>query len=248
MAALLPVTGARAADIAILSGDDSPPKMYLQDGQKRGILVEILEYAGRQMPHDTLHVDLYPWARAYMQSSAGQGGIIGLSWTPRRDELFDYSTPVFVDEVVIVVRKGHAFPYRTLEDLRGKTVGMLRGASFGEAFDQARADGVFTIEDDGGAHNRLSKLVAGRIDCALFNVGKAGFEETLRLQKIPRALRTTLAVLPVPLRRDPNYLAFPKSMQMEGWLMDFNRVIRQGYARGDIQKIISRNLNPDSDR
>lgn len=238
----LVVGGACADDIAIFSGDGSPPKMYLQDGQSKGILVDIMSYADEKMPLHRLQVGLYPWARAYLQSSAGRGGIMGLSWSQRRDDLFDYSAPLFIDEVVIVVRKDQVFPFKTLSDLKGKRVGMVRGASFGEDFQRALDANLFKVDGDSGAQQRLSKLMLGRIDCALFNVGKAGFEEALRLNQMLIPLKDQLVVLQVPLRRDPNYLAFPKEMNMKGWLVEFNQVIRQGYASGDIQKIVARNL------
>jgi polar amino acid transport system substrate-binding protein len=238
-------THAAAPPIPVFSGDGSPPKMFVHEGQQRGVLIDILRYADRRMPQDRFDLMLYPWARAYMASVSGQGGLLGISWTWRRDELFDYSEPIFTDEVVIVVRKGQEFNYQGLSDLQGKTLGTVRDASFGSAFDRAHQDGVFSIEGDNGARNRLSKLEAGRIDCALFNVGKAGFQETLRIHKVPKSQWKNYVVLPVPLRRDPNYLAFPKSMRMGEWLKGFNAVIKQGYARGDIQKIIERNLRTE---
>ncbi|MDZ7918919.1 ABC transporter substrate-binding protein [Rhodoferax sp.] len=239
---LLLGAGAGAADIAVFSGDGSPPKMYVQEGKNRGILIDILQYADQHLHNDSLQLALYPWARAYLQASSGDGGIVGLSWTRRREELFDYSDPLFFDEVAVVVRKGNEFPFRTLSDLRGKRVGIVRDASYGEAFEKARDAGVFVVDGDNGASNRLHKLMAGRIDCALFNVGKAGFEETLRIHKDFLPFKNTLVVLPVPLRSDPNFLAFPKSMHMKPWLVTFNQVIKKGYARGDIPKIIAQNL------
>lgn len=233
---------AMAADIAVFSGDGSPPKMYVQEGKNRGILIDILHYAEQQLQEDRLRLALYPWARAYLQASSGDGGIVGLSWTRRRDDLFDYSDPLFFDEVVIVVRRGNEFPFKTLSDLQGKRVGVVRGASYGEAFEKAQNNGLFVADGDNGAHNRLQKLVAGRIDCALFNVGRAGFEETLRIHKEFMPFKDVLVVLPVPLRSDPNFLAFPKSMQMKAWLEKFNQIIKKGYARGDIPKIIAGNL------
>jgi polar amino acid transport system substrate-binding protein len=233
---------AAAAEVPVFSGDGSPPKMYVHQGQERGILIDILRYAERQLQGERLHLALYPWARAYMQASSGDGGILGLSWTQRRDEIFDYSEPLFFDEVVVVVRRGSEFPFRTLSDLRGKRVGLVRDASYGEAFERAQDAKLFVVDGDNGAQQRLQKLVAGRIDCALFNVGKAGFEETLRIHKEFMPYKDSLVVLPIALRSDPNFLAFPKSMQMKPWLAKFNQVIKRGYARGDIPKLIAQNL------
>jgi ABC-type amino acid transport substrate-binding protein len=231
-----------AADLTIFGGDGSPPKMYRKDDANRGILVDILEYANRHMPKDQLQIELYPWARAYQQALTGRGGVVGLSWTHRRDDLFDYSIPLFFDEVVVVVRKGHSFAFKSLGDLKGKRVGMVRGASFGEEFDKALEANLFIVDGDSGAQSRLNKLVQGRIDCGLFNVGRVGFEEAMRVNKLFASFKDLLVVLPVPLRRDPNYLAFPKEMHMAKWLVQFNEIVKNGYAQGDIQKIVVQNL------
>lgn len=229
-------------EITVYGGDSSPPKMYQQDGKNRGFLVDVIQYASQEMPGSELHVELYPWARAYRHATSGVGGIVGLSWTQERSLLFDYSEPVYIDEVVIVVRKDKPFAFKEMPDLQGKRIGIGRGGSYGEAFEKARETGLFVIDADNGATDRLNKLMLGRIDCALFNAGKAGFEELLRNHKDAAVLRDTLTVLPVRLRSDPNYLAFPKSMLMKGWLGEFNQVIKRGYTRGDIPKIIAANL------
>jgi len=242
LSGLLLVSAAWSMDLTIFGGDSSHPKMYLQDGKNRGILIDILQYADQELREDTLRIELFPWARAYRYASSGVGGIVGLSWTQERSALFDYSDPVYVDDVVIVVRKDKQFSFKELADLQGKRVGLGRGGSYGEAFEQAREAGLFVVDGDGGAIDRVNKLVLGRLDCALFNAGKAGFEELLRSNKMLEKLRDTLVVLPVPLRSDPNFLAFPKSMNMRPWLAEFNLIIKRGYTRGDIPKIIAQNL------
>lgn len=237
------VTSAWSADITVFGSDSTLPKMFQQERQSRGILVDILKYADHALQDDrNVMVKLYPWARAYRYASAGAGGIVGLSWTQERTELFDFSDPLYVDDVVIVVLKGYEFNFKELADLQGLRVGMGRGDSYGDDFEKARSTGLFATEEDNSVANRLTKLVMGRIDCALFNAGKAGFEELLRHHQIPQAMREVLVVLPVPLRSDPNFLAFPKSMQMKRWLAEFNQVIKRGYASGEIPKIIAQNL------
>lgn len=232
-----------SADITVFGSDSMLPKMFLQEGQSRGILIDILKYADEALADSSnVKVALYPWLRAYRYAAAGVGGIVGLSWSQERTKTFDFSEPLYVDDVVIVVLKGYEFPYKELADLQDKRVGLGRGDSYGEAFEKARADGTFTTEEDNSVANRLTKLILGRVDCALFNAGKEGFEELLRHHQIPAAVRDVLVVLPVPLRSEPNFLAFPKTMQMKTWLAEFNQVIKRGYASGDIPKIIAQNL------
>ena len=45
-------------------------------------------------------------------------------------------------------------------------------------------------------------------------------------------------ILPMPFYRDPNYLGFLKTMNMQGFLQEFNKVLEIGYESGEIQKII----------
>ena len=91
----------------------------MQDGRPRGILIDILKYADQELREDSFRVELYPWARAYRYASGGIGGIVGLSWTQERAALFDYSDPVYVDDVVIVVHKGKEFSFK---DMTGQEI------------------------------------------------------------------------------------------------------------------------------
>lgn len=59
--------------IPVFSGDGSPPKMFVHEGEQRGVLIDILNYADKQMPQYRFELSLYPWARAYMASASGQG-------------------------------------------------------------------------------------------------------------------------------------------------------------------------------
>nr|WP_315464767.1 hypothetical protein [uncultured Rhodoferax sp.] len=70
---------ATAPPIAIYSGDGSPPKMFVHEGRQRGVLIDIMNYAAQQMPQHRFELNLYPWARAYMASVSGQGGLLGIS-------------------------------------------------------------------------------------------------------------------------------------------------------------------------
>ena len=41
---------------------------------------------------------------------------------------------MYYDEILLVVLKGKEFTFNTMEDLRGKTIGCLRGASYGDEY------------------------------------------------------------------------------------------------------------------
>lgn len=228
-----------ADEILIVGNNYSPPKIYAEGDQAQGMLVDILRYADAAMPGHRLNLHLYPWARAYKMAESGQAGVIGLSWTTDRQQVFDYSEPLFYDEVVVVVRHDDKLIFNRIEDLKGRRIGLGVGGSFGDEFEQARRQGVFQVDEDNGPVSRLKKLLASRIDAALINPGNAGLQRAIALDPELSRRAAEFQVLAQPLKRDANYLGFHKRLGMGDFLAEFNRHIRRGYANGDIPRLLA---------
>lgn len=229
-----------ADEILIVGNNYSIPKIYAEGDQPQGMLVDILRYAAAAMPEHQLNLHLYPWIRAYKMAESGQAGIIGLSWTTERQQLFDYSEPLFYDEVVVVVRHDDNLIFSRIEDLKGRRIGLGAGGSFGDEFEQARRQGVFQVDEDNGPVSRLKKLLAKRIDVALINPGTAGLRRAIALDPELSRRAAEFQVLAQPLKRDANYLGFHKRLEMGDFLAKFNQHIRRGYANGDIPRLLAR--------
>lgn len=235
---MLTGTWASAREIVILGNDYKIPKIYLEDGTAKGILIDIARYIDQQMEDYTFTFQLYPWARAYHQAVAGEGGIIGLSKTPERLTIFDYSDVIYYDDVLIVVKRGREFPFETITDLKGKVVGIGREGTFGGEFEEARQSGLFIVKEDDGPVMRLRKLLRNRIDCALISPGIYAFHQTIAQNEELQQHKDDLVVLPKPLTRDPNYLGFAKTLNMQPFLEKFNAILNRGYENGEIPQII----------
>lgn len=248
LASLLASACAWAADVLIFGSDYSIPKAYVQNGENKGVLIDILKYVGERLPHHQFTIKLAPWSRAYKNAVAGAGGIVGISKTAEREVLFDYSEPLYTDTVMIVVLAGKAFDFKTLADLNGKTIGIGRRGSYGDDFDSAHKAGQFRLEEDNGPANRLRKLLAGRMDGGLFNGGVAGFRQVLQDDAELYAQRGKFEVLPVPLKTDPNYLAFSKELHQQDLLNEVNKVLRLGHANGDLARITNQSLGKATSR
>lgn len=223
-------------EIIIFGNEHKPPKYYLENGSPKGILVDILRYIDQETEH-TLVIKLYPWKRAYIMAKAGQGGIIGLSKTAERLALFDYSDVVYYDELLLVVMKGREFPFESIDDLAGKTLGVRRGSSYGDEFERGKRD-IFKVDEDANAFQRLKKLLVGRIDVALIGPGRVGLSRVLRDDSELYQHRNEFVVLEKPLGRDPNYLGFMKNLKMEAFLQEFNQILKKGNENGTIQRIM----------
>jgi len=191
--------------LLVLISAQTAPKTYLDNGRPAGYLVEITTEVLHRAGY-VAEIEALPWARAIAQAEAGDGLVTGFSRTPERDRLFNYSNVVYDDRVVLVTRRAADFPFNSLADLAGHSVGIQRGSSFGPALD-AVLDQFHVVRDNGHCE-RIKMLGAGRIDAAivsggvaavLFNAATAGIDPH------------DLVIHRVPVVVDPNYIAIAKS-------------------------------------
>jgi polar amino acid transport system substrate-binding protein len=207
----------------LVYGDDANlPMMYLENGKAKGILPDVFACISKNTG-DKYELILVPWQRALQEAMHSKGGITNFSFTKERAIIYDFSEPIYNDDLHLVVLKGHEFNFKNIGDLKGKMVGGLAGASFGDKVDQAIANGVIVIDRDPHQLSRIRKLLRGRIDVAIINL--AAFELLFTSNSELGADRSKFVVLPNPLVRDPLYLAFLKSMNMKPILARFNNAL-----------------------
>ncbi len=227
------------AETVTIFGDDAyAPVVYVREGKPAGLLVSILKKA-ETLTGDRYDVQLAPWKRSYDLALNGGGGVIGISFNADRSKLFDFSKPIYDDDIQIVTLKDKSFPFSKLEDLKGKVIGGVNGASYGDIVDKAIASGTFVVERDVSPSGRLRKLLAGRLDGAFIGNGRAGFEITLATHKELLDNRDRFVVLPQPLARDPLHLGFSKSMRKQDVIKRFDDAIDKMKRSGELQKLIS---------
>jgi polar amino acid transport system substrate-binding protein len=239
IALCLPCWAAQAETLLMNGDEDYAPISYLRDGKVAGVLPAILRQV-EPLTGDRYIVQLGPWKRVYALGLRGEGGIFQLSFNQERSALFDYSKPYFSDDIQIVTLKDKTFPFRNLQDLQGKRIGGVSGASYGQEVDQAIAQGLFTVDRDVGQVGRLRKLLAGRLDAAFIGNGNAGIEQLFASNEALRSQRDRFVVLPVPLVRDPLHMAFAKSANQRAALDRFDAAIAQLQKSGELARIIAR--------
>ena len=227
-----------AETLTILGDDAYPPIVHLKAGKPAGVLPAILARA-EKMTGDRYEIRLSPWKRAYDLAQRGEGGLIGVSYTKERAAFFDYSRPLYDDNILIVTLKGRSFPYSKLSDLKGKVIGGVNGASYGEEVDEAIAKGLFTVERDVSQAGRLRKLLADRLDAAFIGNGQAGFDNIVGSSEELRANRDRFTILPVALTKDPLHLAFAKSMGKRAALDRFDAALEQLQKSGELKRILA---------
>jgi polar amino acid transport system substrate-binding protein len=236
---LLGVQAAQADAFMVYGSHDGFPKYFEEDGQAKGIVVDISKHCldEMQVPYQ---IKLVPWARAYTLAERGGGGVIGLSMSQERLALFDFSEPIFTERVVLVVKKGREFPFDQIADLKDKLLGATIGTSYGTAFDEAVADGSMTLVGFNDTRSGLAMLQRERIDVILIG---SSVDIPKLAQDSPDLQGAVFATLPVPFKTDHKYMGIAKSLKMGWFLQQFNQCLQRGQASGAFDSIIYRYTN-----
>lgn len=231
----LTITNIYGEEILITGNAYRAPKIWLEDGQAKGILVDILHHIGKKVGVD-FEIKLYVWKRAYYLAETGESGIVGISMTTERLKIFDYSDPIYYDEVVLVVKRGNEFKFDKFEDLKYKRISVVSGGSFGYEYEEAKK--YFIIVDHHDNMSRLRKLLSGRVDAAIFSPGEASLN--MEIKNAGNLSRDQFSILEKPLTFDPNYLAFSKELNKAEFIKKFNHALKEAYEKGEIQEIVSK--------
>lgn len=161
----------------------------------------------------TFELHMYPWARAERYALDGAGLIFGLSKSADRLHALRYSDVAAYNNLWIVTRSDATFRFNGIEDLRGKTIGLVRGYHYGEAVDRARAGKLFRADEDIASRGtRLTRLMLKRVDAVLlFQPSPQSARDVEaeinafmapRLRAIGAAANAGFTVLPKPLATD----------------------------------------------
>ncbi len=180
-------------------------------------------------------LQLYPWNRAVKIASTEGGLIFGLSLTPERAALFDFSEPVIYQYLWLVTRADQQFDYKSIQDLKGKTIGVVRGSKYGGEFDQQK-NKLFKADDDIDAYGpRLKKLSNRQVDAMIFASALTDPKEVevvVQKIKIPNESENSpnsqarFVVLPIPVLKDGIRFAILRG-QNEALIRDINRSLKK---------------------
>ena len=106
------------------------------------------------------------WSAILAGLGAGKYDVIvsQVGITPRRQQAFDFSQPYTYSAPQLIVRRNETATYRSLADLKGRTVGVGQGSVFEQ---QVRAVPGIEVKSYPAAPENLQDLAFGRIDAAL---------------------------------------------------------------------------------
>jgi polar amino acid transport system substrate-binding protein len=184
----------------------------------------------------------YPWTRLLQHAENGEGLVWAMTKNQERLRIFHYSEPIFRRYVWIATRSDASFNFSDIADLKGKTVGLVRGASYGDQFDQKKGS-LFKVEEDVAAPAaRMKKLISKRMDVMLFShryttasAVQAYLNAEAKNLHLDLPPGVSFSILKKPLLADDMYFAI-RADQDNGIINTINASIARGKRSGEITR------------
>ena len=171
----------------------------------QGFLPELVVEALKRKGYKA-SVNFMPWARAVRNVEIGRADTLcGAYYTEERAKFLAYSVPITEVQDVLFCKKDKKITYNQLTDLKPYAIGVVRGASYGEAFNKA----AFLKKQEVAKYElNIKKLIKGRID--LFAGPGDIIKYTIRKQ-FPKLADKIVSLTP-PLSRNKLYIGFSKKV------------------------------------
>jgi polar amino acid transport system substrate-binding protein len=232
--AFLPTS--HAQPLTVYVDEANPPFMYRTNERAAGIYPDILRAVSARAGLNVKIVPV-PWRRALFHLDNGDGAVAGIYKNLERQKKYAFSNPIHREDLMIYRLKGKFDPKTRLEDLAGMTVGVIRGWSYGDAFDSARMSGLFETSEAAGDDQNFAMLTSKRID-AMVALREAGDIWIKKLQLDDQVVRTQS-----PLYENQTFIAINRTSKDMAALALINRSIAELIEDGTIETVISNAIN-----
>ena len=209
-----------------------PPLMYEADGKAVGIYPALLAEISKRSGVE-LDVVAIPWKRALAELDAGRAGNGALYKNSERLKKYDFSNKLFDEVQIVYVRAGHEFKFTGVNSLKGKTVGVIRGWSYGDEFDAAAKAGSITADGVDSDEQNFKKLLIGRIDAMI------SIKETAAAAIAAGDYKNKVTALSPPLSNSSAYIAFAKSAHKTDIIDKLNKAIQAIRDDGSFDLIVN---------
>ena len=209
-----------------------PPYEFVEAGTVRGVDTDMIRAVCEKIGV-TPKFEEMPWKRALSEVKDGKvDAIFSLYVNDERKGFLEFPDKgLSYEKNILVSRKGGDVKIATLDDLKGKTIGVVSEYSYGDTFDNFKD---VTRDESVNAEMLLKKLENDRIPVIIIN--------ELVYNSLAKKLGLTdkLEVQPFVAADEPMYVAFSKAKGAAAADMAaaFSKAIAAMKASGEQQKII----------
>lgn len=239
VAFLLPLPGMAQTRTITCYSDLFAPYVTQEGSEIRGIDVDVIAEAGRRVGIK-VNFQLRPWVRLERDIALGIASDVDCAFaytlTDQRKTYMDFTTvPVKLTELSIFARRGNFEPFRGIEDLKGKTVGIRRGFKMPAAMQALVDQGSIRLEEVNSDQQNFEKLARERIHAVLSN-------REVGMETVEQLGTTDIVALSPSVQVTPTYLVLNKAKGLADLAALFDRGLKAIAADGTYRKIRARYL------
>lgn len=168
----------------------------------------------------------FPGPRVLDLVKSGEWDATG-GWTPNEERAKDhyFSDTLFDETMVFFHLKTKPFEWKTMDDLKGVSMGTVYGSYYGTAFEKAEKSGELAIQKEHTDLLNFRKLIHGRIDACPKNLD-AGL--SMLLSDFTPAERERVTYHPLAVDRGPLVMMFSRKVEKNARLVElFNRGLKK---------------------
>lgn len=243
-------------EVVIYAEENYRPYTWVENGQLKGIYVDILKQAFEKMEGYHVKLKAVPWERGLHMLEKGEAfALFPPYYQPKhRPYISPYSEPIFREKTILVCRKGIFTENRTRwpEDFYGLTIGQSSGYLMGgDKYIEAVRQGKITVSESLRTGQNLLMVATGRIDCYI-NDELAVKTEELMLSLQPRYKKLVDNLdNGFTISEEHGYLAFSNVNEdnypyKHNFVTQFNLAIKQMKDNGEYDAIVSRYTGAES--
>ncbi len=176
----------------------------------------------------------FPWARGYQMVKDGVWDTtMPYYCSPEREKLFYCSDPIVNGEQVFFHRADYPFEWRSIDDLKGLSVGGTLGYYYGEAFEKAERDKLFKVQRIVSDETNFRVLMKGRIQ-VFPQDREVGYAMVRRL--FSEEERTLITHHSTAIHTKSLHLLFARNNEKSKRYLDmFNRGLKRLQSTGELQ-------------
>lgn len=225
----------KAVETVHLSTFEYPPE-HSKFLPHQGVVSHIIELAFAQ-GDIKVKWSYYPVTRAFMMAKSGRlDATASYGYSKERIDGMYMSDSIISSATYFYHLKSIDFNWYDIKDLAGLRVGITSKLNYGEIFNNAVKDNIFTV--DSAQHDDLNfkKLLAGRID--IFPM-TSGIAEYLLRTRFPKGTLEKITYNKKPIRLYDSFIFFPKSLPNSAALLaSFNQGLQELQQSGQYQQIL----------
>ncbi|MBY4678763.1 substrate-binding periplasmic protein [Marinobacterium arenosum] len=212
-----------------------PPVSWHSAGQLIGLAPAITRQLFAELGYRVQLIGGNNWKRCLLEVQQGKADIVVAAYRiASRESYLSFSEQhIIADSVTLFVNRKQPIRFNQLEDLRGKTVGLLLGDSFGDSFDRFIQQNSH-IEYVSRGRQNFAKLALGRID--YMPLGKLSG----RLQSRKLGFHDQVKPLEREITTEYYYLAVGRHSGLQQHLPFINHRLREMHRSGEIGRLTAR--------